>query len=75
MSHTKNNESDVVCVAAIRAGQIVTCTSCDRKDASHDAKYYRSIGYHSRIMTYDELEEFEQKAAIERQRMKEVMEG
>lgn len=75
MSHTEKNESEVVCVAAIEAGQIVICTSCDRKDASHYAKYYRSIGYHARILTYDELQEFQQKADIQRQRMKELMEG
>ena len=27
-------------------------TSCCRKDAQRYAKYYRSIGYHARVMTY-----------------------
>lgn len=31
-------------------------TSCCRKDAQRYAKYYRSIGYHARVMTYDELD-------------------
>lgn len=31
-------------------------TSCYRKDAQRYAKYYHSIGYHARVMTYDELD-------------------
>ena len=31
-------------------------TSCCRKDAQRYAKYYRAIGYHARVMTYDELD-------------------
>ena len=30
-------------------------TSCCRKDAQKFAKYYRSIGYHARVATYEEL--------------------
>lgn len=30
-------------------------TSCCRKDAQKFAKYYRSIGYHARVVTYEEL--------------------
>lgn len=52
---------EVVFVAAIKAGQIITGTSCDRSDAQRYAKYYRGIGYKSRVMTYEELEEFEEK--------------
>lgn len=29
--------------------------SCCRKDAQQFAKYYRSIGYHARVVTYEEL--------------------
>ena len=52
------NENEVVFVAAMDKGTgfIRTGTSCDRKDASHYAKYYRSIGYNARILTYEELE-------------------
>lgn len=64
MKKSKNTEKDtsVVCVTAIKAGRIVTSTSCDRKDAQHYAQYYRSIGYKARVMTYEELDEFEKKA-------------
>lgn len=30
-------------------------TSCCRKDAQKFAKYYRPIGYHARVVTYEEL--------------------
>lgn len=62
-------EFEVVCVAAIRAGRIVTSTSCYRKDAHKYAKYYSSIGYHVKTMTYDELEKFNQQIETENREM------
>lgn len=62
------NENEVVFVAALDkgAGRIKTGTSCDRKDAGRYAKYYRSIGYNARILTYDELEKIEEQERTER---------
>ena len=59
---------EVVCVAALDrgTGYIKTCTSCDRDDADHYAKYYRNIGYRARIFSYDELEKYEKKMQEER---------
>lgn len=39
-------EDNVVCVIATEkhTGFIKTCTSCDRENANHYTKYYRSIG-------------------------------
>lgn len=54
------DDEDVVCVVALdRVGFIKTCTSCSRADAPKFAKYYRSIGYRSRIMDYDTLEKYQ----------------
>lgn len=64
---------EVVCVAALSGGRIVTCTSCYRKDAQHYASYYRSIGYNSRVLTYDELETLEEKIKEENRYMQERM--
>ena len=36
------------------------------KDASRYAKYYRSIGYNARILTYDELDKLEEREKVER---------
>ena len=36
------------------------------KDANHYAKYYRSIGYNARILTYEELEKIEEQERTER---------
>lgn len=49
----------VVCVIAVEksTGFIKTCTSCDDMDAQRYAKYYRSIGYNSRVVTYEELDQ------------------
>lgn len=62
------NENEVVFVAAMDkgTGSIRTGTSCDRKDASHYAKYYRNIGYNARILTYEELEKIEEQERTER---------
>lgn len=61
-------ENEVVFVAALDKGTgfIRTGTSCDRKDASHYAKYYRSIVYNARILTYEELEKLEKLEEQER---------
>ena len=62
------NEKEVVFVAATvkGTGRIKTGTSCDRKDANRYAKYYRSIGYNARILTYEELDKIEEKERTER---------
>lgn len=50
------------CVVALdSAGFIKTCTSCDECDAQRYARYYRSVGYHSRILTYEQLAEYHEK--------------
>ena len=68
---------DVVCVLALdkRTGYSVTSTSCDAKDTAHYASYYNSIGYHTRTLTYDELNEFlesEKSERLRQQRMSQV---
>lgn len=62
------NENEVVFVAALDkgTGRIKTGTSCDRKDVGRYAKYYRSIGYNARILTYEELEKLEECERTER---------
>lgn len=62
------NENEVVFVAALDkgTGRIKTGTSCDRKDAGRYAKYYRSIGYNARILTYEELDKIEEQERTER---------
>lgn len=64
----QNRDNEVVFVAALDkgTGYIRTGTSCDRKDANRYAKYYRSVGYNSRILTYDELEKLEEQEKLER---------
>ena len=50
---------NVVCVVALtKADRIVACTSCDKTEAQKYAKYYRSIGYNAKVLTYEELEVF-----------------
>ena len=62
------NENEMVFVAAMDKGTgfIRTGTSCDRKDAGHYAKYYRSIGYNAQILTYDELDQIQEQEKQER---------
>ena len=62
------NENEVVFVAALDkgTGHIKTGTSCDRKDAGRYTKYYRSIGYNARILTYEELDKIEEQDRTER---------
>lgn len=68
-------ENDVVCVVAIdrNSKQIKTCTSCDRSDSQKYAKYYRNIGYNSKVLTYEELEEMQRKEDEERTKFYEYM--
>ena len=51
-----------VCVIATNKGTefIQTCTSCDKLDAQRYAKYYRSIGYNVKVLTYEELEKYQE---------------
>jgi len=63
----QDRDNLTVCVVALdTAGHIKTCTSCDVEDAQRYAKYYRAIGYHSRVLTYKELEELQRKEDAER---------
>ena len=63
----QSRDNLTVCVVALdTAGHIATCTSCDVEDAQRYAKYYRAIGYHSRVVTYKELEELQRKEDAER---------
>lgn len=63
----QNRDNLTVCVVALdTAGHIKTCTSCDVEDAQRYTKYYRAIGYHSRVLTYKELEELQRKEDAER---------
>lgn len=58
----------VVCVIATekKTGFIKTCTSCDDTEAWRYAKYYRAIGYNARVVTYEELEQIQNKEKEER---------
>lgn len=47
-------------------GYIGTSTACSREDAPRYAKYYRSIGYNARILTYEELHNLQEKENRER---------
>ena len=63
----QDRDNLTVCVVALdTAGHIATCTSCDVEDAQKYAKYYRAVGYHSRVVTYKELEELQRKEDTER---------
>ena len=69
MLDEQNRDNEVVFVAASdkRTGFIKTGTSCDRKDAGRYAKYYRSIGYNARILTYKELDQIQEQEKVERE--------
>lgn len=62
------DENDVVCVVALNrySESIVTCTSCDKKDSQRYAKYYRSVGYKSKVITYEELDSMQEKESRDR---------
>ncbi len=68
-------ENNIVCVVALdrNTKQIKTCTSCDKSDSQKYAKYYRSIGYNSKVLTYEELEEMQRKEDEERAKFDEYM--
>lgn len=59
-----------VCVVAINkgTGYVVTCTSCDGKDANKYAKYYRNQGYRSQILTYEVFDKWLEQEAKERRK-------
>lgn len=61
-------EDEDVCVVAFDrgTGYSGTCTSCIREDAPRCAKYYRSIGYNARILTYEKLDILLEKELKER---------
>lgn len=48
----------VVCVAALDkyTGEIKTTTSCEQEDSQRYTRYYRSIGYNARVLTYEQLD-------------------
>lgn len=58
-------EDNVVVVLAFdRYTKLIkTAVSCDGADAPHHARYFRSIGYNARIVTYDMLPFYEQRNA------------
>lgn len=58
----KSRDNLTVCVVALDKGTgfIKTTTSCDVEDAQRYAKYYRAIGYNSRVMTYEELDRLQE---------------
>lgn len=59
----QDRDGVTVCVVALDKGTgfIKTVTSCDAMDAQKYARYYRAIGYNSRVLTYKELEELQRK--------------
>ena len=61
-------EDNTVCIVAFdkNTKEIKTVTSCDKADAQKYAKYYRSIGYNAKVLTYDELEAMQKKESEER---------
>ena len=62
IKHEKENDNVVAVVAFGKSdGLIKTVTSCDAQEAQKYAKYYRSVGYNARVMSYDELDEVQRK--------------
>ena len=63
------NPDDVVCVLALdpHTRLSVTSTSCDRKDAAHYAQYYRSVGYRTKTLDYEELNAYLERESRVRQ--------
>lgn len=52
-------EENIVCVIATdKKLNIKACKSCDRETANKYAKYYRSKGYISRIVTCEDLKKY-----------------
>lgn len=56
-------EENVVIVLAFDkyTKQIKTSISCDESAAPHHARYFRSVGYNARIVTYDMLPFYEER--------------
>ena len=62
IKHEKENDNVVAVVAFGKSdGLIKAVTSCDAQEAQRHAKYYRSVGYNARVMSYDELDEVQRK--------------
>ena len=61
-------DKEVVCVVGLYkgTGYIGAASSCNREDASRYAKYYRSIGYNARILTYEDLDKLQEQEWKER---------
>lgn len=60
--------NDAVAVVAFdkHSGRIHTVTSVSKKDAQREAKYFRSIGYNARVLTYEQLDELQEQERQER---------
>lgn len=60
----------VVCVVALDkyTGEVKTTTSCEQEDSQRYAKYYRSIGYKARVLTYEQLDALLEAEKAERAR-------
>lgn len=58
-------EDNIVIVLAFDKNTklIKASVSCDETDAPRHARYFRSIGYNARIVTYDMLPFYEQRNA------------
>ena len=58
----QDRDNLTVCVVALDKGTgfIKTVTSCDIEDSQKYAKYYRAIGYNSRVLTYEELDRLQE---------------
>ena len=62
IKHEKENNNVVAVVAFGKSdGLIKAVTSCDAQEAQRHAKYYRSVGYNARVMSYDDLDEVQRK--------------
>lgn len=53
LTYPDKTPDDVVRVCAYRNNALITVTSCDRKDAQKNARYYRGLGYQARVEEYD----------------------
>lgn len=56
-------EDNIVCVLGFdrNTKRICATVSCDAVDAPRHARYFRSIGYSARIVTYDQLPFYQQR--------------
>ena len=55
--------NNVVTVVGLdkHTGFIKAVTSCNIEDSQRYAKYYRSIGYNAKVLTYEEFSELQEK--------------